>query len=498
MPSGANWRNWARRARRWAQNLVDRFRGAERPPAGPEADRRTVPSLAESAASIVRPPENELSLERSASAEPSRVPAETALPEAGSLADVTPVPEPEAPPAPQPTAQPEPEPPREQEQERPATAPQTPRRDEVAEAREADIAPPEESPVERARSLLGQGKVDAALALLEDLRRHRAGEWTEEARGLWRKITPHARLAGFRSATRLATLELPSRLDAVGMDRTGTKVVAGGLARHVWLWDVDAAEPAADLGEQRARITGVAVSDDGSRAVASLADGTIRHWNLRTGQMSLWDGHASVVSAVDLDRDGIVALSGSQDQTVRVWSTATGHCLLVLLGHRRQVSAVALARTGDLGISGDLGGQVRIWETGSGDCVGEFGDHAAPVAAVAIDSEARLAVSADAAGMIRTWELDTGRCAGFLRDAGAGVVWVGILGDGDWVCWGNAAGRIGLWQLSTGMRQSVGDSVAGPLAAATASADGCRIVCASVDGRLTCWELEWELAAREA
>ena len=77
-------------------------------------------------------------------------------------------------------------------------------------------------------------------------------------------------------------------------------------------------------------VESVAFSPDGKRALSGSDDGTMRLWNVETGEeLRCFKGHTSWVRSVVFSPDGKRALSGSLDWTVRLWDVDTGkelHC----------------------------------------------------------------------------------------------------------------------------------------------------------------------------
>ena len=95
----------------------------------------------------------------------------------------------------------------------------------------------------------------------------------------------------------------------------------------------------------------VAVTPDGSTAVSGSDDGTLRVWDLATGEARTLNGHGGWVNAVAVTPDGRTAVSGSHDGTVRVWDLTTEESR-TLKGHRSWVNAVAVKPDGRTVISG--------------------------------------------------------------------------------------------------------------------------------------------------
>ncbi len=76
------------------------------------------------------------------------------------------------------------------------------------------------------------------------------------------------------------------------------------------------------LPEQTDRVTSVAFSPSGTRALTGCADRTIKLWDAKTGREVLTlDGHTREVTSVTFSSDGRFVLSGGRDGTAIVWPT---------------------------------------------------------------------------------------------------------------------------------------------------------------------------------
>lgn len=94
-------------------------------------------------------------------------------------------------------------------------------------------------------------------------------------------------------------------------------------------------------------------------AVSGSRDGTLRVWNVATGQLvHLLAGHQHSVRCVEVAGNYIA--SGSYDCTCRLWDVDSGECISVLEGHFHQIYAVAF--DGKRVATGSLDSTVRIWD----------------------------------------------------------------------------------------------------------------------------------------
>jgi len=198
------------------------------------------------------------------------------------------------------------------------------------------------------------------------------------------------------------------------------------------------------------RIEGIVMLPDGKRAVSYSGDGSIRVWDLASGQervlrhsnpalgvkdlalsadgrravstsggeLKLWDlqtlgadqdagAHRDQVNGVRVTHDGARAITSSRDHNLIVWDVAGGGRLATLQGHAGEVVALALTRDGRIAISAAEDGTVRVW-----DVVAGRERHVLKVpdaSALALTPDERFVITGGTDDVIRAWRLADGQ-----------------------------------------------------------------------------------------
>jgi hypothetical protein len=108
----------------------------------------------------------------------------------------------------------------------------------------------------------------------------------------------------------------------------------------------------------------LAFSPNGRAVACGTEKGTIRLWEIATGQERVaLKAHANLVTALAFGADGRTLASASYDKSVKLWDVATGEEEAAFEGHTDVVSAVALSPDGRTLASAGLDETVRLlWD----------------------------------------------------------------------------------------------------------------------------------------
>ena len=238
------------------------------------------------------------------------------------------------------------------------------------------------------------------------------------------------------------------------------------------------------------RVNGVAVSEDGQRALSGGQDGTVRLWDLATGVVLRREVHDGPVTAVALSPDGRIGLSGSRDKTVRLWDLDPDHEVGMhrLEGHTAAVFAVALAQGGRIALSGGEDKTVRIWDVANRRADGAPLVHDGAVVALATSAGDSALVGCDD-GTLAQWDLKSRQMVRRLRAPGP-VLCVALSPDGRRALSGHRDGLLVRWDLDQGLEAGRMVGHGDLVRCAAFLPDGRRALAGSQAGILILWDVD--------
>ena len=118
------------------------------------------------------------------------------------------------------------------------------------------------------------------------------------------------------------------------------------------------------LAGHTSKVEAVAVSADGARAVTGSGDARV--WDLASGRCEhVLKGHTDAVAAVAVSADGARAVTGSDDGTVRLWDLDSGQ-QIDRWDAEKGVTSIGGSQHLLRVVAGDAAGQVHILDLGGG------------------------------------------------------------------------------------------------------------------------------------
>ncbi len=198
-------------------------------------------------------------------------------------------------------------------------------------------------------------------------------------------------------------------------------------------------------------IQSIVFSPDGRTVASGSTDGTIKLWDVITGDelpLNL-TGHSKTVNSLAFSPDGTILASGSGDSYIYLWDVSTGEVIQNLSGHTKAVYSVVFSPDGATLISGSLDTTIKLWNVTSGEERQSMLEHPTPVFSVTISSNGEILASGGGNGIIYLWNATNGKKVRDLTESTDDIISVVFSPDGTILASGSAFGAIKLWDITS-------------------------------------------------
>jgi guanine nucleotide-binding protein subunit beta-2-like 1 protein len=190
---------------------------------------------------------------------------------------------------------------------------------------------------------------------------------------------------------------------ATPLDPASDVLLTASRDKSVLVWHLERSEsnygyPKRSLIGHSHYVQDVVISSDGQFALSGSWDGTLRLWDLTTGQTSCrFVGHTKDVLSVAFSVDNRQIVSGSRDKTIRLWNTL-GECKYVIAepeGHTEWVSCVRFSpiTATPVIVSGGWDKLVKVWSLANCKLKSNLVGHTGYVNSVTVSPDGSLCAS---------------------------------------------------------------------------------------------------------
>lgn len=279
------------------------------------------------------------------------------------------------------------------------------------------------------------------------------------------------------------------------------------------------------LGGHRDGVNSVSITPDGMTAVSASGDGTVRVWDLPSGQcrftfevdqhpglrtqqledkilslhrsrslsLNVWrrlehENAVFSVTSICITPDGTTAIAGCDDGNLHVWNLVTGECRCRLQGHI-WVTSVSITPNGTTAVSGGRDKTLRVWDLVTGQCLYQLKGHKDWVTSVSLTPDGTTAISGSEDLTLRVWDLPTRQCRRVLEGHAHCITSVNLTPDATTAISASLDKTLGVWNLTTGQYRPLLNGHRDKIWSVCLVPDGKTAVSGSWDSTIRVWNL---------
>jgi WD40 repeat protein len=261
-----------------------------------------------------------------------------------------------------------------------------------------------------------------------------------------------ARLFDARSGQLLKTLKgHTGHVNAVAFFPDGKQALSGGSDNEAKIWDLEKGTEVSRLLAGGGEVRSVAVSPLGDMVVTAGAGGVLLR-KVNGAVMHMGTAlHKTNGMCVAFTPDGKGLVVGGLDGTLRLWDIATGNVLQLFEAYKQPVYSVAVSPDGKYLLSGgqDAERVVRLWDIKTGEEAKRFLGVNDLVLAVRFTRDGNQVLASDTSTVLHIWDRATARIAARIQ-VPAGYIWdAAFAPDGEHVftATSNDDRALRLWSL---------------------------------------------------
>jgi WD40 repeat protein len=230
-------------------------------------------------------------------------------------------------------------------------------------------------------------------------------------------------------------------------------------------------------------------SPDERQLASTSADGTVRIWDLATGDCLHVLNHPHWTIRAIFSPDGRKLIVSGMSADIYIWDPVSGKLIQTLTGHADWVWSIACSPDGKTLYSAGEDRTIRSWDLGEGTCVSAFRAHNERIWTLSVSPDGERLVSGSEDRTIKIWDLDRGKCIKTIAGYGNWIKSIAFIPDRDWLASGHHDRTIRIWDLSQLACIHTLDGHTDAVVSIAVSPDGHYLASSSLDRTIRIWDL---------
>jgi WD40 repeat protein len=269
-----------------------------------------------------------------------------------------------------------------------------------------------------------------------------------------------------------------------------SQIASTSMDGTVRLWDVATGDCLHVLPHEHWTIRTI-FSPDGGELIVSGRSSNIYVWDTRSGVLlRTLTGHNDWIWTISLTTDGQTLFSAGEDLTIRVWDLTDGVCRTVIRAHHQRIWTLSLAPDGRHLVSGSEDRTIKIWDLHRSKCVKTIHGYGNSIKSIAFVPNCDWLVSGHRDRTIRIWNVQQLTCIHTLQGHTDAVISIAVSPDGRYLASSSIDRTIRIWDLQDFSCLHVIDTQVAGSWSLTFSPDARQIIAGSHHANLNIWEIE--------
>ncbi|MCL2933152.1 MAG: S-layer homology domain-containing protein [Trichodesmium sp. MAG_R03] len=264
------------------------------------------------------------------------------------------------------------------------------------------------------------------------------------------------------------------------------KILANSRGQNIQLWNLETGKLLDTLSSHTANVRSVAISLDGKTLASGSEDGTVKLWDIPTGEMLTSFLHSGLVTAVGFTADGRGVIGCSSESGMKLWDIYTGELL-----HRMNGTQAMAFGVDGLRMAASGGPRyIRLWNVAEGQLLKNLPipstNNNQGIRAIAFSRDGQtLAHAMRGESRILVWDVETWEVRYILEEHSRAIQAIAISPDGKILASSGEDGKIHLWDMGTGKLLG---SIKG-YGTIVFSPDGQQLVSVAEDNVIQLWQI---------
>ncbi|MEM1168955.1 MAG: S-layer homology domain-containing protein [Cyanobacteria bacterium P01_H01_bin.35] len=229
------------------------------------------------------------------------------------------------------------------------------------------------------------------------------------------------------------------------------QILASSRGKDIQLWNLESSKLLETLSSHSANVRSVAISPDGKTLASGSGDGTVKLWDIPTGEMLTSFLHSGVVTAVGFTADGRAVVGCSADSGMKLWDIYTGR----LLHRMNGTQPIAFGADGIRMVSSGGPRYIRLWNFAEGQLLKNLSipstNNNQPIETIAFSQDGQtIAHAMRGENKILVWDVETWQVRHSLEKHSQAIKAIAISPDGKILASSSEDGKINLWDIDSG------------------------------------------------